>query len=275
MTPLFRDTPKAPRWSLLSPGLGTSSCSGGDCHSAQLGREGRPAEDTQVHSQTVTRFTTLDAAPTAHAGHTRLCDVPVLREGGPWPSGTPSVTPTGLTLLPVPGEVWSPCRSSARFQLTPRTQSGPVTVGVWGLLSCRPDPTATSCLMRGHIPGRVLGCEQPMLPRVESDHVRRHKEWTWDTGWWSNNVTPRPGLCSPREVETRRGVSTQSTWGVQGEGNWLKAPKCGNGGAGSANRARGRACGTGPAYTCHVCQPPGALQGQQELPPLGGATWLP
>lgn len=50
---------------------------------------------------------------------------------------------------------------------------------------------------------------------------------------------------SSRSRNNKGGVGTQSTWGVQGEGNWLEAPKCGDRGAGSANRARGRACGIG------------------------------
>lgn len=87
----------------------------------------------------------------------------------------------------------------------------------------------------------MLGCEQLTLHRTETDHSQETaKNGRGDTGWRSDNFTPRPGLCAPREAETIRGGEHAVTWGVQGEGNWLKAPKWEDGGAGSANR--GRAC---------------------------------
>lgn len=100
-----------------------------------------------------------------------------------------------------------------------------------------------------------------------------------DMGTQADGATtsPQDKGCALLEKSKQGGVSTQSTWGVQGEGDWLEAPKCRSRGAGSANGARGRACRTGQdrAYAAHVCQAPGALQGQHELPPLGGAIWLP
>lgn len=122
----------------------------------------------------------------------------------------------------------------------------------------------------------MLGYEQLTLHRIEAGQSEDSKEWMWGQELMEQRLRSKTRAALSLRSRNNKGGWACSQHGVSRERATGSRPQS----AGTEELAAQTGPGAGHvgqdrAYAWHVCQALATLQAQHELPPLGGAIWLP